>query len=68
MSEPNVRIDAPEIRNPRRPIIPRAERARRSWSWWIQASALEGWDRLPEFEAFQKAGFSLLKAIDKRVK
>jgi hypothetical protein len=68
MSE-NPRIDAPEIKTGyKRPIIPRAERARRSFAWWLQAAAAESWDKLPEFEAFQKSGFNLLRAIDARQK
>ena len=68
MSE-NPRIDAPEIKTAyKRPIIPRAERARRSLAWWLQSAAVEGWDKFPEFEQFQKSAFNLLKAIDGRQK
>jgi hypothetical protein len=49
----------------KRPIVPRAERARRSLSWFMQAAAIEGWDRLPEWTRFQQAGFRLLSAIER---
>jgi hypothetical protein len=48
----------------KRPIVSRAERARRSLSWWMQAGFIEGWSAMPEFDAFVRAGRRLLKAID----
>lgn len=60
-------VSVPEVKTSyKRPIVSRAERARRSLAWFIQAAAVEGWDRLPEFGRFQSAGFKLLEAIEGR--
>lgn len=48
----------------KRPIVSRAERARRSLSWWMQAGFIEGWSTMPEFDAFVRAGRKLMKAIE----
>jgi len=48
----------------KRPIVSRAERARRSLSWFLQAALCEHWDTLPEWKKFQKAGMALLTAIN----
>jgi len=49
----------------KRPIIPRVERARKSLSWFVQASICEHLDELHEWAKFQRAGLNLLRAIDK---
>ena len=66
MSEDSVRYNSDGSRiQQKRPIVPRVERARRSLSWFVQAALIEGWDALPEFKKFEKAGMSLIEAIDK---